>query len=116
MHRAATGLALALALCTATGFAAEGGVSKQEEAAALSVVAKSKADAGDFALAAELYQQAFRSDATELGYLYSAARCWHKAVRWPEAELAYDDFLKRAPADHPQRAKALQFVEEVRKA
>ncbi len=115
MRRLASLLALALLLCAAPGWAADA-VAKQEEAAALSVVAKSKADAGDFAIAAELYQQAFRSDPAELGYLYSAARCWHKAVRWVEAEAAYDDFLKRASADHPQRGKALQFVEEVRKA
>jgi len=110
------GLCVALLAWPAACPGAEGGVHKAEEAAALSVVAKSKADAGEFALAAELYQQAFRSDPAELGYLYSAARCWHKAVRWTEAEAAYDDFIKRAAPDHPQRAKALQFVEEVRKA
>ena len=89
---------------------------KAEEAAALSIVAKGKADAGEFALAAEMYLQAWRLYAKETGYLYSAARCFHKAARWEDAGKAYAEFGRVAPADHPARSKALGYQEEVRRA
>lgn len=89
--------------------------SKQEEAAALSVVAKAKADAGELAIAAEMYVQAAKIDPAEFGYLYSAARCFQKAGKWAEAEKAYVDYLQSAPADHAGRSKAVSYLEEVRR-
>ena len=97
-------------------FAAEAALSKEEEAAALSIVAKSKADNGDFALAAELYLQAWRLFSKENGYLYSAARCYHKAGRWEDAERSYAEFARVAGPDHPSRSKAVAYQEEVRRA
>lgn len=96
-------------------WAAEAALNKEEEAAALSVVAKNKADSGEFALAAELYMQAFRIFPKETGYLYSAARCFHKAGRWEEAERTYGEFARLAAPDHPSRSKAVAYQEEVRR-
>lgn len=96
--------------------AAETGPTKEEEAAALSIVAKKKADDGEFAVAAEIYLQAWRSFPKEHGYLYSAARCFHKAAKWEEAEKWYGEFVTAAPEGHPQRAKAVGYKEEVRRA
>lgn len=90
-------------------------LSKQEEAAALSVAAKGRADMGDYAIAAELYEQAARIDPAEKGYLYSAARCLHKATKWSAAEALYKKFLELAGAEHPMSAKALGYLDEVRK-
>jgi hypothetical protein len=46
-----------------------------KEAAALSQVAATKNDAGEFKLCAEFYLQAFRTDPAYLAYLFGAARC-----------------------------------------
>lgn len=103
------------ALVAAPALSVEAGLSKEEEAAALSVVAKKKADDGEFAVAAELYLQAWQTFPKEPGYLYSAARCFHKGGRWDEAEKRYDEFVRTAPSDHPSHSKALGYRDEVRK-
>ncbi|MSQ81778.1 MAG: hypothetical protein EXR77_02535 [Myxococcales bacterium] len=102
-------------LVAAPSHAADTHLSNEEEAAALSVVAKKKADVGEFVVAAEMYMQAWQSFPKESGYLYSAARCWHRAARWAEAEKSYAEFVRVAPADHSQRGKAMRFQEEVRR-
>jgi hypothetical protein len=87
-------------------------ISPAEEAAALSIVAKSKADAGDYATAAELYLQSYKLDNKEVGYLYSAARCEQKAGLHERAAQTYRSFLAYAPESHPARAKAEEYIKE----
>lgn len=89
-------------------------VSKANEAAALSIVAKSKADAGEFALAADLYRQAYRIYPQVPGYLYSAARCAHLGGLWARAAEDYEQFLAAVPASDPQHPKASAYLAEVR--
>lgn len=85
---------------------------KEEEAAALSIVAKSKADEGKYETAAELYLQSWQLDGKEVGYLYSAARCFHKASLWEKAAVRYREFLQKAPGNHPGREKAEEYLSE----
>jgi len=86
---------------------------KADEAAALSVVAASKAKSGAYAMCADLYVQAYRLDPSYLGYLYSAARCWQKAKRIDDAERGYRAFLKRAPKEHPLHSRARSHLDEI---
>lgn len=70
-----------------------------KEAAAISVVARSKSDSGDYAMCADLYHQAYALDPGFIGYLYSAARCEQKAELLDRAEKHYRVFLQRSPED-----------------
>lgn len=119
-HRAVASVLLAAVLsATPVPLAAQpvkAELAKEEEAAALSIVAKSKADAGDYATAGELYLQSWQLDGKEAGYLYSAARCFHKASQWDKAAGAYRSFLQAAPASHPGRAKAEEYLGECERA
>jgi tetratricopeptide (TPR) repeat protein len=83
------------------------------EAAALSQVAASKNDAGEFKLCADLYLQAFRTDPGFLAYLFGAARCEQKAGDLEAAERDYRVFLQRVPSDDPYAPKAQGFLQEV---
>ncbi|MSP90680.1 MAG: hypothetical protein EXR79_02560 [Myxococcales bacterium] len=87
--------------------------SRADEAAALSIVARAKADGGELALAADMYLQAHRMNAAVAGYLYSAARCFHKASAWEAADREYRRFLETAPAVDAARAKAVEYLAEV---
>ena len=84
-----------------------------QEAAALSQVAASKNEAGEFKLCADLYLQAFRTDPGLLAYLFGAARCEQKAGDLEAAERDYRVFLQRVPADDPYATKAQGFLQEV---
>lgn len=85
----------------------------QEQAAALSQVAAAKNEAGDFKLCAEFYHQAYRTDPTFLGYLFSAARCEQKAGNLDAAERDFRDFLARAPKGDELVGKAGEFLDEI---
>ncbi len=84
-----------------------------DEAAAVSIVAATKAKAGDFAMCRELFLQAYRLDPAFLGYLYSAARCAHKGGDLDAAERDYRAFVERAAAEDPMRERADQHLEEI---
>ncbi len=85
----------------------------QEQAAALSQVAAAKNEAGDFKLCAEFYHQAYRTDPTFLGYLFSAARCEQKAGDLDAAERDFRQFLARAPKEDELVAKASAYLDEI---
>lgn len=84
------------------------------EAAALSHVAHSKATAGQWDAAAELYMQAYRTDASVLGYLASAATSFFKAEKWSSAADAYADLLEKLPEHDERRVKASQRLATAR--
>lgn len=90
--------------------------SGKDEAAAISQVAARKHEAGDFALCASLYHQAFRTDPTFLGYLFSAARCAQKGGDLDVAERDYRQFLDLSPDGEPLNEKARAFLAEVLEA
>lgn len=91
-------------------------MSPANEAAALSIVAKARSEAGEFALAAELFRQAFRTDAKLPGYLYSAARCAQHGGLWARAIEDYQRFQAFAPFGDPLLAKAAEYLQEARAA
>ena len=115
MRPRALGLAIALVL----GFAAVPAAvvaqtgAARDEAAAISLVAAAKAKAGEFALCASLYQQAYRLDPGYLAYLFSAARCGQKSGDVDGAERDYRAFLSRSPAADPLAEKARGFLDEI---
>lgn len=85
----------------------------QEEAAAVSQVAAAKNVAGEFTLCGNLYQQAYRTDPSFLGYLFSAARCEQKAGDLDAGERDFRLFLARSPSGDDLNEKAQQFLDEI---
>ncbi|MBM4345994.1 MAG: hypothetical protein FJ100_21685 [Deltaproteobacteria bacterium] len=77
-------------------------------------MAKGELDAGRFAKAAELYHQAYAIDASEPGYLFSAARAADKGEDLPAAERDYTAFLKVAPPKHEKYEAAQNYLLDVR--
>ena len=109
--RSALGLCFLGAL--AAGPAHAQPAASKDEAAAISLVAASKAKAGEFALCASLYQQAYRQDPSYLAYLFSAARCAQKDSNFDAAERDYRAFLARSPATDPLVEKARTNLDEI---
>lgn len=87
---------------------------KTEQAAAVSIAARAKAQTGDFKTCAELYHQAWKMDAGERGYLYSAARCEQKAGLLTRADHNYTKYLDGASTQDRLVARARQHRDEVR--
>lgn len=90
--------------------------SAKEEAAAISQVATAKHQAGDFALCAELFHQAYDKDPTYLPYLFSAARCLHKKGELDAAERDYRQFLARSPKGAQLVDKAQEYLDQLLEA
>ncbi|MSQ82875.1 MAG: hypothetical protein EXR77_08155 [Myxococcales bacterium] len=118
--RTPTGPALALGVllaATLAGLAAQPALavdkSAKEEAAAISQVATAKHQAGDFALCAELFAQAYAKDPTYLPYLFSAARCLHKKGDLDGAERDYRQFLARSPKGAQLVDKAQEYLDHL---
>lgn len=88
----------------------------RDEAAALSAVAATKAKAGEFALCASLFHEAYRKDPAFLGYLYSAARCEQKAGDLDAAERDYRQFLARSAPGAQLTDKAKENLDEILEA
>ena len=86
--------------------AAQKRLTTAEKAAAMSVVARQRAEAGQFKIAAEMYKAAYRLDGQVVGYLYSAARCAQSAGNVSGAAADYERFLAAAPVDHALAQKA----------
>ncbi len=78
---------------------------KKKQAIELAKMARSRARDGKFALAAKMYLKAYDIDASNLNYLYSAARCQHLGGQLGEAHDNYLMFLRAAPKDHKLRPK-----------
>ncbi len=89
---------------------------RQQEALGLSQRALDAYLAGDFARAALLYAQAFRTWPGELLYLYNAARAEQRAGQLEAAERDYAQFVDEAPPDHVELDKARLHLAEVRAA
>lgn len=90
------------------------GQAAANEAAAMSIVARGKADAGEFAVAADQYRAAYRIDPKVPAYVYSSARCFHRAGQWQKAVEDYERYLAFAPKGDPQLAKAQEYLTEAR--
>ncbi len=112
-RRLAVLLAL-LSLCAPAPALADAG--KAREAAAISHVAHTKAKAGEYVLAAQLYEQAYTTDPKVPGYLFSAARCLHKAGRLDAAEALYYRVLGKLGAQAELANTTRSRIAEVRAA
>ena len=97
----------------ATGAFAQVSAAKKTEAAALSTVAMQKAEAGDWKMAANMFQAAYAADPETHGYLYSAGRAEHKAGQYDLAERDYRAFIAKVAGDDPLRLKAMGYLEGV---
>lgn len=87
--------------------------SDKDEAAAISQVAGAKAKAGEFAMCAALFQQAYAKDPSYLAYLFSAARCAQKAGDLDAAERDFRTYLARCPKGDKLADKAQQYLGEI---
>ncbi len=114
VSRAIGGLVALSLLLPSAGFATK--LDKAEQAAAISIAARGKAQAGDFKTCAELYHQAWLMDASERGYLYSAARCEQKAGLLTRASQDYARYLDGATANDALAQKARAHQIEVQAA
>lgn len=85
----------------------------KDEAAAISQVAGAKAKAGEFALCAALFHQAYAKDPGYLAYLFSAARCAQKAGELDSAERDFRTYLARCPKGDKLAEKADQYLAEI---
>lgn len=85
----------------------------KDEAAAISQVAGAKAKAGEFALCAALFHQAYAKDPGYLAYLFSAARCAQKAGELDGAERDFRTYLARCPKGDKLAEKAEQYLAEI---
>lgn len=88
----------------------------RQEALDLSKQALDAYLAGQFTRAAALYRMAWQTWPSEIVYLYNAARADERGGKLDEAEKGYEEFLRRAPADHPEAAKARFHLDELRLA
>ena len=100
------GLLLVL-LCAAVSLPALA-VDKSKVAEAMAVQAGKAFETGDYARAADLYLNAWRTDANS-AFLYGAARSQHLAGRTDQAKDSYQQFLTAANAD-PERQKRAHAV------
>ncbi len=83
----------------------------RQEALLVSRQALEAYGAGQYGLAADLYQRAATIDVDEPLYLYNAARASERAGRLAQAATLYRDFLARAPRGQPEVDKARQYLE-----
>lgn len=70
---------------------------------------------GDHQRAAQLYMQAYASDAATLDYVYGAARAEHVANKLDQAELHYEEYIKKG-GKGTRLANANKYLLEVRSA
>ncbi|MCO4763795.1 MAG: hypothetical protein KC502_19940 [Myxococcales bacterium] len=82
----------------------------------LAKVARSRAKAKSFALAAQMFHEAYNIDRTEWSYLFSAGRCEQLAKQFDKAERSYARYLNVSPTDHKLRQRAIRELTNVRMA
>lgn len=87
-------------------------LSRAEQAAAISLAARTQAQQGNFTHCAAMYHEAFGLDGKTPGYLFSAARCEQKAGAFAEAIEHFRRFAELADAGDPLIAKAAAYRKE----
>ncbi len=90
-------------------------VDKVKVAEAMAVQAGKAFETGDYARAADLYLNAFRTDANS-AYLYGAARSQHLAGRMEQATELYQQFLTAANADPERQKRVRDYLAEIEKS
>lgn len=89
-------------------------VEPEKAAASLARQAVQVEEGGDPARAAELYLEAFRTDATQPNYLYAAARSEMTAGKTASAEEHFEQFLGLADAGTERADKARAYLADLR--
>jgi hypothetical protein len=114
---------LAAVLCTAVlGFSGHAHAANKPsnkavaKARQLAVVAKERAKAKRFDLAAEMFHEAFVMNPNAWAFLFSAARCEQLHGVLDDAKRDYTRYLSYSKGDHGLRARAQGFLMEVEAA
>ncbi len=108
-------LGLLLAAITAPAVSAQAATAR-ERGIEIAAIAKARAKAGSFKLAAQMFHEAFKIDATEWSYLFSAGRCEQLGGQLVASEATYTRFLQVAPGGHALRDRAIRELTQVRVA
>ncbi len=108
-------LGLVLAATTAPAVSAQAATAR-ERGIEIAAVAKARAKAGSFKLAAQMFHEAFKIDGTEWSYLFSAGRCEQLGGQLVASEATYTRFLQVAPGGHALRDRAIRELTQVRVA
>lgn len=113
--RLLVGLAVVGMLCAASTAHAARKPSQKDRAKArqLAVVAKERAKAKRFDLAAEMFHEAFAMNPTAWAFLFSAARCEQLDGKLTTAKRDYTRYLSYSKGDHGLRVRAQGFLKEV---
>ncbi len=101
-------------LCACTGTSAFA-VDKAKVAEAMAVQAGKAFETGDYSRAADLYLNAYRTDANS-AFLYGAARSQHLAGRMDQATELYQQFLTAANADPERQKRAREYLAEIERS
>ncbi len=90
-------------------------VDKAKVAEAMAGKAGKAFETGDYARAADLYLNAWRTDANS-AFLYGAARSQHLAGRTEQAKDSYQQFLTAANADPERQKRAREYLAEIERS
>ena len=90
-------------------------VDKSKVAEAMAVQAGKAFEAGDYMRAADLYLNAYRTDANS-AFLYGAARSQHLAGRTDQATELYQQFLTAANADPDRQKRVKEYLAEIERS
>jgi len=85
----------------------------RERGIELARVAKSRAKAKSFGLAAKMFHEAYNIDRAEFSYLFSAGRCEQLDGNVEKAAATYRRFLEISPTDHKLRPRASAELEKL---
>ncbi len=89
------------------------GLDKGKAAAALAEKAAAAFEAGDMAIASDLYYEAWRADPTLLNALYNSARAAQMAGRLEVAQQRFGQFVAAPGAEGAQIDKARGYLREI---
>ena len=90
-------------------------VEKAKVAEGMAVQAGKAFETGDYARAADLYLNAYRTDASA-AYLYGAARSQHLAGRTDQATELYQQFLTAPNADAERQKRARDYLADIERS
>lgn len=85
----------------------------QARALKLSKRAERLEQAGDFAVAAEMWAVAFELDGTNWNYLYRTGRCEQRAGMLERAKASYGRFVREAPTEHVDGPEVQRHLAEL---
>lgn len=106
--------ALTVATCLVTAAAHAEPSAEDKRAAQAAFQEGEKAfKAGDYKLAAERFELAYKT-APHYAPLWNAGRAWHRAGELVRAANTYARYLNEAPANAPDRNKALEGLKELK--